>query len=135
MINPDDFKKADGYIDWDACNKARVEAGEKCYKCGGFIVSFSNKNKSRQLCSQCESLEEKDEVDHDSLIRCPKCKASWDISEHEDYHLYEDGEHDVTCYDCNHEFKVTTNVSYSFTSPELLDQTDKTEGEEDEKDS
>lgn len=39
----------------------------------------------------------------------------------DNYTLYEDGDHDVFCEDCGHEFMVTTYVSYSFCSPGLRD--------------
>lgn len=48
--------------------------------------------------------------------KCPHCGANCPVSENEWYELYEEGEHEVTCPDCDMDFIVSTNVSFSFTT-------------------
>lgn len=62
---------------------------------------------------------EQGEVDHDYRIRCPFCQGQWNPFDHEDYSLFEDGDHTTTCPECGKSFDVVTNVSFSFTSPPL----------------
>jgi len=50
--------------------------------------------------------------------KCPHCGASHDISQSGTYRLYEEGEHELTCGDCDRDFKVQTRVSYSFSTDE-----------------
>jgi DNA-directed RNA polymerase subunit RPC12/RpoP len=130
MINFEDYKKENGDIDWKAYKAAQIAAGERCPKCDSRMSTLFNNKKYEHLCSECESLAENEELSHSSYIRCPKCKESWDPSDREDYDCYQDGEHSVTCSSCNHEFEVSTSVSYLFTSPELLDQGEKNETQE-----
>lgn len=119
MVNSDDFKKEDGYTDWEAYHKAEEDAGERCYKCGAYNFFASG---SKRLCGQCSKIEESDKFDHDSFVRCPKCKRTWNPGEEDDYEVYADGQHDICCGECGHDFEVSTNVSYSFESPELLEE-------------
>lgn len=48
--------------------------------------------------------------------RCPHCGESIDISAHELWRLYEEGEHELECPDCGADFRVSVNVSYSFST-------------------
>jgi DNA-directed RNA polymerase subunit RPC12/RpoP len=64
--------------------------------------------------------EDPDEVMHDDLIRCPKCGhqdciSDWDCDYSEE--KYSEGEHTVACGECEHEYVISTRVSYSYTSP------------------
>lgn len=38
MISANDFLMPDGKIDWQAYDKARIDAGEKCKKCGKHLL-------------------------------------------------------------------------------------------------
>lgn len=99
---------------WEVAN------GAKCYRCEG-LASFVCPPGHRKLCHECKAIEEnKDSVDSSKYIRCPKCRNSWSPYDREHYDLYGDGEHQVMCQDCDHEFEVRTSVSYSFESPALL---------------
>lgn len=118
MTSIDDYKKADGRIDWDAYNAAQVRAGEKCSRCGHFIVFARG---YRDECHSCKALDEdKGEVWHDDKVRCPKCRHTMDVHGSELYELYEEGTHDISCRSCDHDFEVTTRVQHSFMSPDLI---------------
>lgn len=119
-----DHKGADGKIDWKAYNaaseaarKADIDDGIYCYKCGTYILF--GRGGGRQLCGQCRGLHGSCETTHDRLVRCPKCRNTFSPQE-DHYDLYGDGEHQVTCCECDHGFEVSTRVSYSFTSPALI---------------
>lgn len=115
------YKKKDGSFDAAAYNAAyreerevRKQNGELCSRCERFII-FAKAYP--QTCDQCKSLQDPKEVSHDKEVRCPKCGHSWDPYEHEDYKVLNDGTHDVTCPDCEHDFEVRTWVSHTFVSP------------------
>lgn len=56
------------------------------------------------------------------------CGGDWNVFETDDYDLYSEGEHEVTCIDCNHEFEVSTTISYNFQSPKRLKEKEEEEG-------
>jgi uncharacterized C2H2 Zn-finger protein len=125
MTNLSDFKLPDGGYDWDAYHKAQRANGDICFKCGSYILYASG---HLDMCNGCKDFGDDDgEVTHDSFIRCPKCRHSVSVSDSENYELYEDGEHAVSCTSCDHDFTVSTNISYTFTSPAMGD-----DGEDDE---
>lgn len=114
----DDFRKGDGKIDWQAFHNAEVEAGDICQKCHTFIL-FAKVGPV--LCGQCrKATEETEELWHDRFVRCPKCGYMWDPSETDDYHLMADGDHDAHCCECDHEFEMGTSISFSYKSPERI---------------
>lgn len=116
MVNLDNYKKEDGRYDWNAYHRAQVNAGERCTACRQIII-FGNGYPSK--CNDCERIQEDaDEVSHDSRIRCPKCRHTSPIDDR--YELYSEGEHDVSCDECGHDFQISTYVSHSFRSPALL---------------
>lgn len=59
--------------------------------------------------------------------RCPHCGAVYVISKHDAWRMYEEGEHEGTCGECDLDFKVRTRVAYSFSTDE---QDDEPEGEQ-----
>ena len=124
MINMDDYRKEDGHVDWEAYEKARVDAGEKCMTCGSYI-SLLSRNTGPVECYKCRALaEDSDAIYHSSHLRCPKCKHSWEAcGDYDDYDRYEPGDHDVECPACEHEFMITTRVEYNFESPALEKET------------
>lgn len=124
----DDHKKTDGSIDWSAYNAAKKRNGESCQKCGAYIVLGGGG--SPRTCHSCERLLKDEEITHDKFIRCPKCKKLWSPYDCEQYEVFTDGEHEISCYECDHTFEVSTHLSFSFTSPELI--TEDSEDEEDE---
>ena len=119
MVSMKDYEDKNGEVDWKAYRQAQVDAGEKCYKCNTYVM-FSKG--FRTLCSDCISLGDKGEISHDSFIRCPKCKESWDPSYSDDFEVYQDGDHEVHCSECQHKFQITTHVSYTFCSPALIEE-------------
>lgn len=126
IIKLDDFTSVDGDIDWCAYRKAQVANGEECTLCGACIP---RPHGHPTKCSSCEEIKGKEELGHETFVRCPKCGDYWDPTHSEDYDLFEDGEHGVSCQDCGCDFTVSTSVSYWFTSPSLLESTE--EGEAD----
>lgn len=117
MISSDSFKDAEGNVDWKALKTARIINGEICYSCGSIIIREIG---CKSLCVDCKALEtDKDEVRHDSQIRCPKCKHIEDVVHLEDYEIYGEGEHSVWCSECDTEYEISTTVTYTFTSLEL----------------
>ena len=116
MISIDDFRKEDGRTDWTAFYRARKEAGEICRQCSSCIIFSSGPG----LCNECRHMRDSTiEVEHSRYVRCPKCQDKFSARESEMYELYEEGGHEILCQECDHEFEVVTNVSYSFRSPEL----------------
>jgi len=65
--------------------------------------------------------EGREELYSDNGIICPNCGHE-NEQDNEDNVFYEDGEHDYTCGNCEHEFKVITDVIFSYTTQ--LDGTD-----------
>lgn len=48
--------------------------------------------------------------------KCPHCGETCNVNEHEWWKLYEEGEHEVTCPHCDHDFTVSTSISYWFST-------------------
>ena len=120
MISFEDHRGPNGNIDWAAYRKARVKAGEECWKCGTGIF-FMDRTLGPCLCVSCKQLQSSQEAcSHERLIRCPRCGT---VSPTDDCdmpdRIFEDGEHAVLCAHCDHEFEVTTEVSFRFTSPPM----------------
>jgi DNA-directed RNA polymerase subunit M/transcription elongation factor TFIIS len=111
--------KKNGEIDWSSYRAAQKANGEICTKCGGYVSVFGGVGHPDE-CASCKSLGEPEEVTHADIIRCPACGHEMKVSDFDSGELYGDGEHDVTCDECDHEFEVSTSVSYSFQSPARL---------------
>ena len=62
--------------------------------------------------------------------RCPCCGNEINVNDNELWYLYEDETHEVSCPACNEDFKVITNVSYSFSTNEQDENEDEDEDEE-----
>lgn len=52
------------------------------------------------------------------LPKCPHCGDECSVVDNEWWHLYEEGEHEVTCPSCENNFQVSTHVSFSFSTDE-----------------
>ena len=120
--NIDEFKKDDDTIDWQALEEARIKSGEACSQCKSFIL-FPTGTETK--CGNCQEFDEsKESVEHGTLVRCPSCKHQWDIeryfSSNAEYDIFEEGEHNIICPECEHEFEVTTKILRSYISPELI---------------
>jgi hypothetical protein len=117
MISLNDYRKEDGRVDWQAHRQAEINVGERCYKCGSYILFAKG---YQTLCSDCEGLRKDEAITHASLIRCPKCGDTRNAGNLWEIGIHEDGEHEITCGECDHTFTVKTFVSYSFESPARL---------------
>lgn len=53
---------------------------------------------------------------------CPHCGEDYSVSEHENWKLYDEGEHDVECSSCDQEFSVQTYVSTTFSTDDQPDE-------------
>lgn len=56
--------------------------------------------------------------------KCPHCGAVCSVNDNEWWSLYEEGEHEVCCPNCDGDFAVSTSVSYSFSTDEQADEDD-----------
>lgn len=121
----DDFKNPEtGRYDWERYNKAQRENGEKCIQCGAFIIFAAGYPRN---CAACDAMSSnRNEVEHNSRIRCPGCGHSREVED-----LYEAGEHSVRCSWCEREFSVETKISFSFVSPKRIAEPDEEEDEGD----
>lgn len=82
------------------------QRGDLCYSCK---IQEYNKITSENLrSSEMTSTTCEDE------IFCPWCGEIYNIDD--EYELYGEGEHDLTCHHCDKEFSVETNVTYSFST-------------------
>lgn len=130
MARMERYQDEDGSVDWDRLHAAENADGSRCYKCGDYLVIAVG---HRRRCRDCENMAtSKDAVGHDKNIRCPRCKVETDPYEFEMYELFQDGDHDVTCQECNYTFEISTIVRYSFTSPPTVPWNDAEEAEEEE---
>ena len=110
MIKFVDFKKPKGSINLAAYNAAGKQAGAICCECGALLL-FPKGQPTE--CGSCKALQsDKEAVTHSDLVRCPECGHTQAPEE-----LYEEGEHRVDCGNCEAEFTVSTQISYSYTSP------------------
>lgn len=50
--------------------------------------------------------------------KCPHCGAQFDIDAKEDWQLYSEGEHEVTCIVCVLPFTVTSVATFTFNTDE-----------------
>jgi hypothetical protein len=128
MVDFEKFRRVDGGLDWQALDRARIEAGELCSKCRAFVDILARG--VPRLCTACAGLNSQDAVDHDSHVRCPQCGHAWE-PEPEDG-LHEEGEHPVTCGECEHDFEVSVRVGYTFNSPARITYEDAADAEGDE---
>jgi DNA-directed RNA polymerase subunit RPC12/RpoP len=111
-VSIDDFRKPDGTTDWAAYERAGRACGDKCTRCGTFIFA-----KQPGECVDCARLGRPAQVDHPHYVRCPACMHVWSPYHHEQYEVLHDGEHEISCHQCDHEFTVSTRVTFTFTSP------------------
>lgn len=85
------------------CGKATTLSWQdKCYSCQQREYRVKVK----------EEIEETGETDCENEIYCPWCGEIYEPDCESE--LYEDGEHELTCGECDKRFTVTVNVSYSY---------------------
>ena len=133
MIKIKDFEREDGSTDWDAYHKAEMANGDRCMTCGCYIIPivFQDTHGPRE-CNSCRNMISDDgEVSHDSRVRCPHCGKITKVDDLAEYGIYEEGELEMNCEECEKEFTVQVQVSYSYTSPERIQRkNDNVEGTE-----
>jgi len=129
-------KNPDGSMNWEKYDELRKKEREEdrakgkiCRLCGQFIIFERG---YPDTCQDCKNLDKDREIQHPNSVRCPKCGHHWRVGDDDDYELYNEGTHDVTCVSCDHEFEVETHVSYSFTSPERVKEEESEEEKEEE---
>lgn len=116
-IDQEAYRLPNGRYDYAAYDLARVQNGDFCSSCLSWLVAPKG---FPELCYDCKSMKEDlDEVSHDEYLRCPFCREEEEVCYMEDYSLYQDGPHEITCTNCGKEYEITTNVSYSFVSPAI----------------
>jgi DNA-directed RNA polymerase subunit RPC12/RpoP len=122
MINAENFRKPDGWVDYPKYNAAyqedranRIAKGDLCSGCGSPVMYGCG---HPQKCRGCMSLDIPDRLFHDQKIRCPDCGYHWRVSDSSNFELLKEGSHDVTCPDCGGHFEIHTYVTHSFLSPE-----------------
>lgn len=117
MLRMQDFE-VEGRVDWDAYQKAQVDAGEKCQECGEYIFASHGPT----TCRDCRSLRVgQEEVTHNNSVRCPECRHVFGVlgGGVNDPHIAYDGDSAATCEQCEHRFTVRVDVSRRYTSPPL----------------
>jgi hypothetical protein len=122
-VNMDNHKKPDGHIDWTSYEKAKVANGEKCRTCGQYLIFASG---YPDECEHCKVVHRSNfAVEHSYLIRCPHCRHEMNVYNDELFDLYDAGYHEVSCTLCDKEFEVETRITYSFESPDIIEDEDK----------
>ena len=116
----DDYQLPDGkHIDWNAYNQAQKQNGERCFKCGKYLIFASGR---LDECEDCKVLRRsKYAISHSTFVRCPHCKHEINVHENELYELYSEGYHEISCTVCDKSFEVETRVTYSFESPDIIE--------------
>jgi hypothetical protein len=116
-VKASDYTNAEGKVDWDAVKRAQVRNGENCSKCGGLATIFPRGYPDK--CHECKQLDSEEEVVHSDSIRCPHCRNVRRVDS-EFFELFTEGEHLVSCYNCEKDFTIQTYISWSFTSPPIV---------------
>jgi hypothetical protein len=124
MVDIENFRKADGSVDWPALKAAEVAAGDSCMTCGHLLLNLFGNHVGPQECHACKSLrDDVAEVRHDDRVRCPHCRHVFSMGDYISvncrYEFYADGAHEMTCLKCDGVIVVETSVSYTFTSPAI----------------
>lgn len=107
------FEMPSGDINWAAYHAAQKANGEVCSKCNSYFTPFGRGCPS--ICEACKALSSDEEMSHNSIVRCPACGHGMEVDG--DMEVYADGEHSVTCTECDYDFEMQTSVSFSFRSP------------------
>jgi len=116
-VKMEDFREKDGNLNHKAYRAAMIANGEYCQNCDRYLV-FPKGVKT--TCPECREIAtSNEEVTSDRVIRCPRCRRTWEPPDQEDYEVMQDGEHPVSCSECGEDFDVSTSVSFTFTSPAM----------------
>lgn len=109
-----DFRDENGDVDWKLYDEYRVSVGLRCKTCNDLMWEISGYPRD---CGECRSLKEEDAgLSHSSMIKCPHCKSIMDVYENDYHELFEDGTHSIYCMNCDEEFQIRTDVSFTFNS-------------------
>lgn len=101
----------------EAEQRAERDSGKRCRNCKRWNGSPPG---HLWTCWECERFaSHEDSVSSSGCVRCPHCKRVKTVEDMEAYHVYQEGEHELTCMSCDKEFTVTSHVSYSIESPAI----------------
>ena len=92
-----------------------MSKARRCTKCGGTTWAHED---MPALCGACTIMQtDPNEIDHERLLRCPACGYMEGAKDalHDDEHS--DGDQDVSCGKCGHDYTVRVDVSVLYTSP------------------
>ena len=136
MIKMRDYEGPNGRVDWESYRKAQKNAGELCSCCGSYILELGRPSPSGpRECGDCQDMtSDPDEVHHADLLRCPACGSRFRVDS--EMGLYEAGFCDepgsVYCPDCEHDFEVKVRVTFEYTSPPRIQESNDPEENPDE---
>ena len=118
-----------GDLSKGALIQVEINVGRRCRSCKCYIPL--PRGYPRQ-CTKCEQLDNYNgKVIHQTLIRCPACKGTFDVDPYDldmEDDVYEEGDHDIKCKLCKTVFTVETLIHFTFESPEMLTEVDDEEG-------
>lgn len=119
MTSITDFVDENQRVNVGKYRQALRDAGEACNSCNGFI---SHPNGSPTVCYNCRTLSSREQMANDQCVRCPNCGHEFNVWQHTDYYLlWDSGTHPVECTECNTQFDIQTQITYTFVSPAMKD--------------
>jgi hypothetical protein len=108
----EDYKRDDGTTDWSAYWAAQVANGERCDRCGAFLIRVEHKPAACEACKQLET--DPGVCYHTRRVRCPHCSATCKPRMPTGGVLQTLM---VDCEGCAQRFFVEVEVIYSYRSP------------------
>lgn len=89
----------------------------ECPRCGGLRFYF--RSPAPEFCGDCMAMMQSVEsVTHERRLRCPHCRHEKPIPDYEGKE-YQEGDHDITCDECERDFEFITHIQYRWESPAL----------------
>lgn len=124
MIKLDDYRNDNGQVDFGKYIEAQKQVGERCTKCGTCIFGIKvagEKLSGPTECISCKSLHLGTQLWHETIIRCPYCRFEMNVNDGDLWEdgIFEEGDHEVFCVECDKKFTFTTAVSYTYKSPHV----------------
>jgi hypothetical protein len=107
-------------------------SGKICERCGKRLTTFSwerlcypcqKENARDQIVSAIKAGEEKVDTGSSDYVICPYCVYAMDTCYgYEDLpELYEEGDHVITCPECDQDFILNTSISYYYETEKRRD--------------
>lgn len=100
-----------------------------CKRCGKEYIDWGYSKDSDPVCWGCRKEAEHDQMKEAILAGeedepwdgdgyyCPYCGEFFEIDD--DYELYNEGEHEMKCYNCGKTFVIETEVRHTFTTSKM----------------